>query len=107
EIHQTDAIIDSQDIMSQFVSEAKAQEVVANISGKLRKIQIEKDKQKEKEIEELKKKLAEAEKKGEPLKDPLWKPDDPMDLNEEAPLAVKLPYIVIVIDEFADMMMIV
>jgi S-DNA-T family DNA segregation ATPase FtsK/SpoIIIE len=52
-------------------------------------------------------KLAEAEKKGEPLKDPLWKPNDPMDLNEEAPLAVKLPYIVIVIDEFADMMMIV
>ncbi|WP_323133007.1 DNA translocase FtsK [Alloalcanivorax marinus] len=52
-------------------------------------------------------KISDAEKKGEPLKDPLWKPDDPMDLSEEAPLAVKLPYIVIVIDEFADMMMIV
>ena len=52
-------------------------------------------------------KIAEAEKKGEPLKDPLWKPNDPMDLEEEAPLAEKLPYIVIVIDEFADMMMIV
>ncbi|GAA5118966.1 DNA translocase FtsK [Alloalcanivorax gelatiniphagus] len=52
-------------------------------------------------------KISDAEKKGEPLKDPLWKPNDPMDLSEEAPLAVKLPYIVIVIDEFADMMMIV
>ncbi len=52
-------------------------------------------------------KVGDAEKKGEPLKDPLWKPDDPMNLDEEAPLAQKLPYIVIVIDEFADMMMIV
>tara|TARA_R110001606_G_scaffold255674_2_gene403862 strand:- start:62109 stop:64355 length:2247 start_codon:yes stop_codon:yes gene_type:complete len=52
-------------------------------------------------------KISDAEKKGEPLKDPLWKPNDPMDLSEEAPLAEPLPYIVIVIDEFADMMMIV
>ncbi|MCG8394529.1 MAG: DNA translocase FtsK 4TM domain-containing protein [Pseudomonadales bacterium] len=52
-------------------------------------------------------KVDEAKKKGEPLKDPLWKPDDPMNLEEEAPLAEHLPYIVIVIDEFADMMMIV
>ena len=52
-------------------------------------------------------KVEEAKKKGEPLKDPLWKPDDPMNLDEEAPLAEHLPYIVIVIDEFADMMMIV
>lgn len=52
-------------------------------------------------------KIQESEKKGEPLKDPLWKPNDPMDLSEEAPLAEALPYIVIVIDEFADMMMIV
>ena len=52
-------------------------------------------------------KVSDAEKKGEPLKDPLWKPLDPMNLNEEAPLAKKLPIIVIVIDEFADMMMIV
>ncbi|MDX1804650.1 MAG: DNA translocase FtsK 4TM domain-containing protein [Alcanivorax sp.] len=52
-------------------------------------------------------KVEEAKKKGEPLKDPLWKPDDPMNLEEEAPLAEHLPYIVIVIDEFADMMMIV
>ena len=52
-------------------------------------------------------KVEEAKKKGEPLKDPLWKPDDPMNLDEEAPLAEHLPYLVIVIDEFADMMMIV
>jgi S-DNA-T family DNA segregation ATPase FtsK/SpoIIIE len=52
-------------------------------------------------------KVRDAEKRGEPLKDPLWKPNDPMDTSEEAPLAEKLPYIVIVIDEFADMMMIV
>ncbi|MGB2248202.1 MAG: DNA translocase FtsK [Alcanivorax sediminis] len=52
-------------------------------------------------------KVDDARKKGEPLKDPLWKPNDPMNLEEEAPLAEHLPYIVIVIDEFADMMMIV
>ncbi|MCK0536296.1 DNA translocase FtsK [Alcanivorax quisquiliarum] len=52
-------------------------------------------------------KIAEAQKQGAPIKDPLWKPNDPMDLSEEAPLLEKLPYIVIVVDEFADMMMIV
>lgn len=52
-------------------------------------------------------KIIEAEKKGTPMKDPLWKPLDPMNPNEEAQLAHKLPTIVIVIDEFADMMMIV
>lgn len=52
-------------------------------------------------------KVVDAQKKGEPLKDPMWKPNDPMDLTEEAPLLEKLPFIVIVIDEFADMMMIV
>ena len=40
--------------------------------------------------------------KGEPMKDPLWPADDP-DIPELQPL----PAIVIVIDEFADMMMIV
>jgi len=52
-------------------------------------------------------KVADAKKAGQPLKDPMWKPEDPMNLEEEAPLAEHLPYIVIVIDEFADMMMIV
>ncbi|MER2492273.1 DNA translocase FtsK [Catenovulum sediminis] len=50
-------------------------------------------------------KVSEAIERGEPLKDPLWKPGDSMD--EEAPELEKLPSIVVVIDEFADMMMIV
>jgi len=51
-------------------------------------------------------KVKDAKKKGEPIKDPLWKPNDliegdaPEDLDH-------LPNILIVIDEFADMMMIV
>ena len=40
--------------------------------------------------------------RGEPIKDPLWKMED-----EEAPDLVALPTIVVVIDEFADMMMVV
>lgn len=42
---------------------------------------------------------------GQPLVDPLWKPGDSMD--ESAPELQKLPAIVVVVDEFADMMMIV
>ncbi len=42
---------------------------------------------------------------GAPIKDPLWRPSD--DMRTEAPLLEKLPSIVVVIDEFADMMMIV
>jgi DNA segregation ATPase FtsK/SpoIIIE, S-DNA-T family len=52
-------------------------------------------------------KLIDAEKKGESVRDPLWKPKDPLNLDEPAPTLQKLPYIVIVVDEFADMMMIV
>jgi len=51
------------------------------------------------------KKVRDAVKKGEPLKDPLWTPADSMD--EEAPELNTLPKIVVVIDELADMMMIV
>jgi S-DNA-T family DNA segregation ATPase FtsK/SpoIIIE len=40
--------------------------------------------------------------RGEPIKDPLWKVED-----EEAPDLIALPTIVVVIDEFADMMMVV
>lgn len=50
-------------------------------------------------------KITEAEAKGEPLHDPLWKPIDSMD--EKAPLLQTLPYIVVMIDELADMMMVV
>ena len=42
---------------------------------------------------------------GQPILDPLWKPGDSMD--ETAPELTKLPAIVVVVDEFADMMMIV
>ncbi|WP_258806820.1 DNA translocase FtsK [Pseudidiomarina sp. CB1] len=50
-------------------------------------------------------KVADARNSGEPLRDPLWKPGDSMD--ELPPYLETLPSIVVVIDEFADMMMIV
>ncbi len=50
-------------------------------------------------------KVLEAQENGEPLTDPLWKPVDSMD--ETAPYLEKLPFIVVVIDELADMMMVV
>lgn len=49
-------------------------------------------------------KIREAEDAGEPLKDPLFRSENPED---EASLLKPLPTIVVVIDEFADMMMIV
>ena len=55
-------------------------------------------------------KVLDAEKKGTPLLDPMWKPDPVLELTEkeqEHPTLEKLPSIVVVIDEFADMMMIV
>lgn len=50
-------------------------------------------------------KVTEAIERGEPIRDPLWKPEQSMDA--EAPELEKLPSIVVVVDEFADMMMIV
>jgi S-DNA-T family DNA segregation ATPase FtsK/SpoIIIE len=50
-------------------------------------------------------KIEEAAARNEVLSDPLWKPIDSMD--EEAPALEALPYIVVVIDELADMMMVV
>ncbi len=56
------------------------------------------------------KKVREAEKSGQPIRDPLWQPD-PTGLTEnepaEAPPLTPMPYIVVVIDELADMMMVV
>ncbi len=53
------------------------------------------------------KKVTDATKAGEPIKDPLWRPD-PTGLTEEPQMDLgTLPCIVVVIDEFADMMMIV
>jgi S-DNA-T family DNA segregation ATPase FtsK/SpoIIIE len=55
-------------------------------------------------------KVAEAQKAGTPIDDPLWVPDQlsmtPVD-EQVAPALERLPSIVVVIDEFADMMMIV
>ncbi|HFB65127.1 MAG TPA: DNA translocase FtsK [Aeromonadales bacterium] len=52
------------------------------------------------------KKVEEAIKHGEPLKDPLWDAEQHLD-DEEAPDLETLPNIVVVIDELADMMMVV
>ncbi len=54
----------------------------------------------------LNEKILEAEKSGEPMKDPLWLKLRPGH-DEDAPLLEKLPYIVVIADEFADMMMVV
>ena len=51
------------------------------------------------------KEVKEALDAGNPMTDPLWKEGDSMDLT--APELQKLPNIVVVVDEFADMMMIV
>jgi S-DNA-T family DNA segregation ATPase FtsK/SpoIIIE len=56
------------------------------------------------------KKIRDAEKAGEPIPDPFWKPEDEgVILMEDAvrPNLTTLPCIVVVIDEFADMIMIV
>ena len=47
--------------------------------------------------------IEEAERTGRPVPDPLW----PEDSDEEAPALAKEPVVVVVIDEFADLMMIV
>lgn len=54
-------------------------------------------------------KVKDAEKAGTPLKDPIWKPPTVFegDAAPEAPDLETLPQIVVVIDEFADMIMIV
>ncbi|MGK2925911.1 MAG: DNA translocase FtsK, partial [Lysobacterales bacterium] len=51
-------------------------------------------------------KVKDAEEKGEPIRDPLWQPRFP-DVEEEPAVLQTFPSIVVVIDEFADLMMIV
>ncbi len=51
-------------------------------------------------------KIADAEEKGEPIPDPLVDPSTLAE-GEDKPTLDKLPFIVVVVDEFADMMMIV
>ena len=58
------------------------------------------------------KKIREARARGVPLKDPIWKPSEAQldieeSMNETRPELDTLPFIVVVVDEFADMMMIV
>jgi S-DNA-T family DNA segregation ATPase FtsK/SpoIIIE len=50
------------------------------------------------------KKLDEAESRGESILDPIWKKED-SGLQDAPPKLKRMPFIVIVIDEFADMMM--
>nr|WP_240476446.1 DNA translocase FtsK [Marinobacterium rhizophilum] len=53
-------------------------------------------------------KLLNAREQGQPIKDPLWNPEqEGLPFDTPAPELDTLPYIVVVIDEFADMMMIV
>jgi len=51
------------------------------------------------------KKIKDAKDDGQPILDPLWKSEESME--ETAPELNKLPSIVVIVDEFADMMMIV
>lgn len=48
-------------------------------------------------------KIAEAARMERPIPDPYWKPGDSMDIQH--PVLEKLPYIVVLVDEFADLMM--
>ncbi|MBN3561326.1 DNA translocase FtsK 4TM domain-containing protein [Amphritea spongicola] len=53
-------------------------------------------------------KLQEARDRGEPLLDPLWNPEEEgLPADSPAPYLESFPYIVVCIDEFADMMMVV
>jgi S-DNA-T family DNA segregation ATPase FtsK/SpoIIIE len=57
-------------------------------------------------IDSYNRKVKDAEKAGEPIPDPLFKPEEALE-GTEHPMLQQLPYIVIVIDELADMMMVV
>ncbi|HFV6786788.1 TPA: DNA translocase FtsK [Escherichia coli] len=48
-------------------------------------------------------KIAEADRMMRPIPDPYWKPGDSMDAQH--PVLIKEPYIVVLVDEFADLMM--
>jgi len=57
-------------------------------------------------IDSYNRKVIDAEKAGEPIPDPLFKPEEALE-GTEHPMLQQLPFIVIVIDELADMMMVV
>ncbi len=52
-------------------------------------------------------KVQDARSRGEPIMDPLWRPDELALEGETQPELETLPFIVVIVDEFADMMMIV
>ncbi len=52
------------------------------------------------------KKIRESIEAGTPVRDPLWRPQDTA-LQDEPPYLEPLPFIVVVVDEFADLMMVV
>jgi len=61
-------------------------------------------------IDGLNQRIREAREAGEPLRDPLWSPSEADQLDPqagEAPTLETMPYVVVVVDEFADMMMMV
>jgi S-DNA-T family DNA segregation ATPase FtsK/SpoIIIE len=55
-------------------------------------------------LDEFNKKVRAAEQSGNPMLDPLWRPNDSVSISQ-APKLKTLPMIVIVADEFADMIM--
>lgn len=55
-------------------------------------------------LDEFNKKVKQAEEDGNPILDPLWRPNDSVSI-EKAPKLKPLPMIIIVADEFADMIM--
>ncbi len=52
-------------------------------------------------------KIKEAEEAGEPIKDPLYNPELDFSGNNEAPDLKHMPYVVVIVDEFADLIMVV
>jgi len=52
-------------------------------------------------------KIKEAEDRGESIPDPLYKPEEQLDPEAPPPGLTRLPYIVVIVDELADMMMVV
>lgn len=55
----------------------------------------------------LNRKIKEARDAGEPLKDPLYKPNEELDDQAPPPELENMPYIVVIVDELADLMMVV
>ena len=52
-------------------------------------------------------KVKEAQDRGEPLTDPLYKPEEALDPEAPPPTLAPLPFVVVIVDELADMMMVV